>query len=128
MKPAQFLYRDPMTIEEALDLLAEYGEDARLLAGGQSLVPLLNFRLVQPAVIIDLNGLDELGNIQVADDSFKIGSMARQAAVEKHQDIIRGWPLLVDALHHVAHPPIRNRGTIGGSLAHNDLPRSYPRS
>ena len=126
MKPAQFLYRDPMTIEEALDLLAEYGEDARLLAGGQSLVPLLNFRLVQPAVIIDLNGIDELGNIQVADDSFRIGSMARQAAVENHRDIIRGWPLLIDALRHVAHPPIRNRGTIGGSLAHNDPAAELP--
>ena len=126
MKPAQFLYRDPMTVAEALDLLAEYGEDARLLAGGQSLVPLLNFRLVQPAVIIDLNGIDELGNIQVADDSFRIGSMARQAAVENHRDIIRGWPLLIDALRHVAHPPIRNRGTIGGSLAHNDPAAELP--
>lgn len=126
MKPAQFLYRDPMTVAEALDLLAEYGEDARLLAGGQSLVPLLNFRLVQPAVIIDLNGIDGLGNIQVADDSFRIGSMARQAAVENHRDIIRGWPLLIDALRHVAHPPIRNRGTIGGSLAHNDPAAELP--
>ncbi|MDA0230650.1 MAG: xanthine dehydrogenase family protein subunit M [Proteobacteria bacterium] len=126
MKPAQFLYRDPVTVAEALNLLAEHGEDARLLAGGQSLVPMLNFRLVQPAVIIDLNGIEELGNIQVTGDWFKIGSMARQAAVESHREIIRGWPLLVDALRHVAHPPIRNRGTIGGSLAHNDSAAELP--
>jgi CO/xanthine dehydrogenase FAD-binding subunit len=126
MKPAQFAYRDPVTVLEALNLLAEYGEDARLLAGGQSLVPMLNFRLVQPAVIIDLNGIEELCNIQVAGDRFRIGSMARQASVESHRDIIRGWPLLVDALRHVAHPPIRNRGTIGGSLAHNDPAAELP--
>lgn len=126
MKPPPFSYRDPGTVEEVLQLLAEYGEDARLLAGGQSLLPMLNFRLLQPAVIIDLNGVDGLDHIQVSDDGLGIGSMARQAAVEAHPDVAQSWPLLVDALRHVAHPQIRNRGTIGGSIAHNDPAAELP--
>jgi CO/xanthine dehydrogenase FAD-binding subunit len=126
MKPPPFSYRDPGTVEEVLQLLAEYGEDARLLAGGQSLLPMLNFRLVQPAVIIDLNGVAGLDQIQVSGDGLGIGSMARQAAVEGHPDVVQGWPLLADALRHVAHPQIRNRGTIGGSIAHNDPAAELP--
>ncbi len=90
MKPPPLSYRDPGTVAEALDFLAEYGENARILAGGQSLLPLLNFRLVRPAVIIDLNRIDGLGEIQVSGDGLRIGSMARQATVEAHPDVARG--------------------------------------
>ena len=126
MKPPPFSYRDPGTVAGALELLSEHGEDAQVLAGGQSLLPLLNFRLVKPTVIVDLNRVDGLGEIQVSGEILRIGAMARQAVVAAHPDIAQGWPLLIDALNHVAHPQIRNRGTIGGSIAHNDPAAELP--
>ena len=107
-------------------LLAAHSGDARPLAGGQSLVPLLNFRLARPAVLIDLNRIEALGRIRVEDGALRIGSMARQAAVEADPEVARGWPILTEAIGHIAHPQIRNRGTIGGSLAHNDPAAELP--
>ena len=107
-------------------MLAAHGGDARPLAGGQSLVPLLNFRLARPAVLVDLNRIEALSRITVSDGALRLGAMARQAAVEADPDVARGWPLLTEAIGHIAHPQIRNRGTVGGSLAHNDPAAELP--
>jgi CO/xanthine dehydrogenase FAD-binding subunit len=115
------------SIDEALSLLAENGEDASVLAGGQSLIPLLTFRLVRPDVLVDINGLDELGRIEEADDgSLRIGALVRQAAAERSEAVARRAPLLRQALRHVAHAQIRNRGTVGGSIAHADPAAELP--
>ena len=126
MKPAPFAYECPSDVAEAVALLAAHGGDARPLAGGQSLVPLLNFRLARPAVLVDINRIEALGRIRVSDGVLCIGAMARQAAVEADPDVARGWPLLTESIGHIAHPQIRNRGTVGGSLAHNDPAAELP--
>ena len=126
MKPPPFAYECPTEVADAVALLAAHGPDARPLAGGQSLVPLLNFRLARPAVLVDLNRIAALSHVKVEDGALCVGAMARQAAVEANADVARGWPLLVEAIGHIAHPQIRNRGTIGGSLAHNDPAAELP--
>ena len=126
MKPPPFAYECPTEVAEAVALLAAHGEDARPLAGGQSLVPLLNFRLARPAVLVDLNRIASLAQVTVADGTLRIGAMARQAQVEADPAVARGWPLLAEAIGHIAHPQIRNRGTIGGSLALNDPAAELP--
>ena len=126
MKPPPFAYECPTEVTDAVALLAAHGADARPLAGGQSLVPLLNFRLARPAVLVDLNRIAALGRITVEDGALCIGAMARQAAVEADPRVARGWPVLTGAIGHIAHPQIRNRGTIGGSLAHNDPAAELP--
>ena len=126
MKPPPFEYECPSNVDEAIAVLAAHGGDARPLAGGQSLVPLLNFRLARPAVLVDLNRIAALGRITVTGDGLRIGAMVRQAAVEADPGVARGWPLLTEAIGHIAHPQIRNRGTIGGSLAHNDPAAELP--
>ena len=126
MKPPPFAYECPTEVADAVTLLAAHGADARPLAGGQSLVPLLNFRLARPTVLVDLNRIAALGGIAVENGALRIGAMARQAAVEADDRVARGWPLLTDAIGHIAHPQIRNRGTIGGSLAHNDPAAELP--
>ncbi len=126
MKPPPFAYECPRDVAGAVALLAAHGGDARPLAGGQSLVPLLNFRLARPAVLVDLNRIEALGRIKVEDGALCMGAMARQAAVEADARVARGWPVLHEAIGHIAHPQIRNRGTIGGSLAHNDPAAELP--
>ena len=126
MKPPRFAYERPTELGEAVALLAAHGADARPLAGGQSLVPLLNFRLARPAVLVDLNRIVALDHVTVEDGALRIGAMARQAAVEIDPAVARGWPVLPAVIDHIAHPQIRNRGTIGGSLAHNDPAAELP--
>ena len=126
MKPPRFAYECPSDVAEAVALLAAHGGEARPLAGGQSLVPLLNFRLARPAVLVDLNRIKALAGVAVEDGALRLGAMARQAAVEADPDVARSWPLLTEAIGHIAHPQIRNRGTIGGSLAHNDPAAELP--
>ena len=126
MKPPPFAYECPTDVADAVALLAAHGADARPLAGGQSLVPLLNFRLARPAVLIDLNRIPALSHVTVADGTLRIGAMARQAAVEADPAVARGWLLLPTAIDHIAHPQIRNRGTVGGSLALNDPAAELP--
>jgi carbon-monoxide dehydrogenase medium subunit len=112
-------------VEEALELLAA-NPAAHVLAGGQSLVPLLNFRLLHPSMLVDLNFIDALGGIRVGPDGATIGAMTRQADAEGHPELARHWPLLTRALAYVGHVQTRNRGTIGGSLAHNDPAAELP--
>ncbi len=118
MKPAGFEYHDPTTLSEAAALLARLGEDARVLAGGQSLVPLMNFRLARPAHLVDLNGVAELDFLTVEGGELRIGAMTRQRALERSEEAAAGWPLLREAAGFIGHVQIRNRGTVGGSLAH----------
>ncbi|MBI3913000.1 MAG: xanthine dehydrogenase family protein subunit M [Chloroflexi bacterium] len=126
MKPAPFQYFAPTTIPETLDLLAQYGSDAKLLAGGQSLVPTMNFRLATPTMLIDLNRVDELAYIQPRDSGVAIGAMTRQRAVERDANIAKIAPLVAETMPFIAHPQIRNRGTFGGSLAHADPASELP--
>ncbi|HEY1011834.1 MAG TPA: FAD binding domain-containing protein, partial [Herpetosiphonaceae bacterium] len=127
MKPAAFDYFAPETEAEALALLARHGPDARLLAGGQSLVPLMNARALRPAVLIDLNRLPGLAGIALADNGdLVIGSMTRQRALEREPLVRRELPALAEALPCVGFPQTRNRGTLGGSLAHADPAAELP--
>ena len=126
MKPAAFDYHAPRTVDEALGLLADYGGDAKLLAGGQSLVPTMNFRLAQPAVLVDLNGIDELFFLREHDSGLRCGAMTRQSSVERSPLAQRIAPLLHETIPHIAHAQIRNRGTLGGSLAHADPAAELP--
>jgi CO/xanthine dehydrogenase FAD-binding subunit len=126
MKPASFSYNDPRTIEELLQLLAAYGSEAKVLAGGQSLVPMMNFRLARPQHVIDINRIKELTKIEVGDKGLTLGAMARQADVEADSGVQRGWPIFREALNFVGHTQTRNRGTVGGSLAHNDPAAELP--
>jgi len=118
MKPAQFEYYDPPKLAEALSLLAEFGETARPLAGGQSLVPMMNMRIARPAQLVDLNRVSELDYLTVENGQLRIGAMTRQRAIERSPIVAQGWPLLKEATRYVGHVQIRNRGTVGGSLAH----------
>ena len=127
MKPPPFEYLAPTSLEEALHQLEAGGFDARPLAGGQSLIPMLNFRLARPSLLVDLNRVEELSFLRSTEDGgLKIGAMTRQREVERSPDVNRAAPLLAEALQHVAHPQIRNRGTLGGSLAHSDPAAELP--
>ena len=120
MKPPRFDYHAPENLAEALDLLADSGPDARILAGGQSLVPVLNFRLARPQVLIDINRIPELAGIEDRGDRLVIGAMTRQREIETSDSVARAVPLLHEATRYVAHLPIRTRGTVGGSIANAD--------
>ncbi|HSF05518.1 MAG TPA: xanthine dehydrogenase family protein subunit M [Methylomirabilota bacterium] len=126
MKPPRFEYHAPATTEEALGLLAGYGGEAKVLAGGQSLMPLLNFRLVRPAALIDLNRIAALAYIREVDGQVRFGAMTRQRTVEFSPVVRQRLPLLTEATRWVGHLPIRTRGTIGGSIAHADPAAEYP--
>jgi len=126
MKPAQFEYDDPQTEDEALDLLARHGDDCKVVAGGQSLVPLMNFRLARPARLIDINRIDSLSYIKRENGRLVIGAMARHTHLEHSEEVAQGWPLLTEAIGWVGHAQIRNRGTIGGSVAHADPAAELP--
>jgi CO/xanthine dehydrogenase FAD-binding subunit len=127
MKPAPFDLKTPSTLRGALDELAAAGEDGRALAGGQSLIPLLNFRMSQPEVLVDLGGIPELRYIDSdADGGLRIGAMTTQTTLLRSDLLRERHPVVTEAIGHVAHTPIRNRGTIGGSIAHADPSAELP--
>jgi len=127
VKPAPFHYERPASLDEALQLLARHGDEGKILAGGQSLIPVMNFRLAQPAVLIDVNRLGELDFVTSGDDgSLRLGALVRQARLEREDAVARRAPLLAEAVPSIAHPQIRNRGTVGGSLAHADPAAELP--
>jgi CO/xanthine dehydrogenase FAD-binding subunit len=127
MKPAPFKYVAASTLDQALSLKAEYGQEARFLAGGQSLIPAMNFRLARPAVLIDINGLTELAHIDRSNpQAIRVGALTRYRAMERDAGFLQACPLFADALPHIAHPQIRNRGTIGGNLSHADPASELP--
>ena len=120
MKPAPFEYFAPASVEEALGCLAEYGYEAKVLEGGQSLIPMMNFRLAQPSVIVDINNIRELGYIRENGWDLHIGAMALHNQVESHPLVAQHTPLIFEAMPHIATIQVRNRGTFGGSIAHAD--------
>ncbi len=126
MKPAPFEYFAPTSVEETCALLAHYSDDAKILAGGQSLVPLLALRLAQPAVLIDINPVRELDYIQASDAGLSIGARTRHRTLERSPVVREQFPLLSAAVEWVGHPQIRNRGTVGGSLVHADPAAELP--
>ncbi len=127
MKPAPFEYIAPQTLQDALTVLNENSYDAKLLAGGQSLIPVMNFRLAQPSMLIDLNGIEGMEFIEpTLEGGVRIGGLTRHVALEHSQLIRDRSPLLYTAVPFIAHPQIRNRGTIGGSLAHADPAAELP--
>jgi carbon-monoxide dehydrogenase medium subunit len=126
MKPPRFVYHDPATLEEALELLARYGEEAQVLAGGQSLMPLLNFRLARPAHLVDVNRVAELNGLEEWDHGLTLGALVRQRALERSLLVRAQAPLIAQAMPYVGHPQTRNRGTLGGSLAHADPAAELP--
>jgi CO/xanthine dehydrogenase FAD-binding subunit len=125
MKPAPFEYHAPDTLEEALELKAQHGDDAKALAGGQSLIPAMNFRVAQPTLLIDLNRINELRYVR-KNGALHIGAMTQQSHAERDPLVEKHAPLLHEAIPNIAHPQIRNRGTIGGSLAHADPAAELP--
>jgi len=126
MKAPAFDYLRVASLAEALSALAEHGEDAKLIAGGQSLVPALNLRLLAPAILIDLNRVPELEGVSVENGRLRLGAMTRHVELERSPVIREHAPLLAEAIRHVAHPAIRTRGTIGGNLAHADPASELP--
>lgn len=126
MKPAPFTYLAPGSVDDVVTLLSQYGDEARLLAGGQSLGPLLNLRLAVPSVLVDLNRVHGLDTVREDEDGLLLGAMVRQRDAELSRAVADCCPVLADALPYVAHRTIRNRGTIGGSLAHADPAAEIP--
>jgi aerobic carbon-monoxide dehydrogenase medium subunit len=126
VKPAAVQYARPDDVREAVSLLAEHGGDAKVLAGGQSLVPLMSFRLARPSILVDINRIAGLDGIEVQNGSLLIGAMTRQRDVELSDVVAAAVPLLPQVLRYVGHVAIRNRGTVGGSLAHADPAAELP--
>ena len=127
MKPARFEYFAPETVDEALDLLAQYGPDAKVLAGGQSLMPLMNMRLARPAVIIDINNVPGLDVVEsVAGGGLTCGALVRHRSLERLSAVAGAIPVFAYAAKHIGHSQIRNRGTVGGSLVHADSAAELP--
>ena len=127
MKPPPFKYIAAESVEHALEQMAEHGDAAKLLAGGQSLIPAMNFRVLQPSVLIDLNRIEDLEYIKRSDGgALVVGAMTRQRDLERSQDVERIAPLLYETMPHIAHPQIRTRGTLGGSLVHADPAAELP--
>jgi len=126
VKPPPFDYHDPHTVDDVLTLLAEHTDAASVLAGGQSLVPLLNMRLARPDVLIDLNRVEGLDSVEITDSAVALGATVRLTTVERHPGIAAALPALAEAVSRVAHPQIRSRTTIGGTLCHADPAAEVP--
>ncbi|HYN68068.1 MAG TPA: FAD binding domain-containing protein [Ornithinibacter sp.] len=126
MKPPPFVHHAPRTVDEAVDVLAEVGHDGKVLAGGQSLIPVLNMRLATPGHLVDINGVGGLDAVEVTDRWVRVGALVRHAGLQRHAGADAVLPLLRQALDHVAHPAIRNRGTTVGSIAHADPAGEMP--
>lgn len=126
MKPAAFDYAAPATLDEALGLLARHGANAKVIAGGQSFVPMANFRLLRPELVVDLNGIGSLAYVRETPEGLAVGAMTRHREFERSELVRRVCPLLAEAAPNIAHAVIRNRGTIGGSLSHADPAAEWP--
>ena len=126
MKASAFAYARATSVENALELLATHGETAKVLSGGQSLMPAMNLRLISPTLVVDIGGLAELRGITIGSDTIRIGALTRHVDLVQSPEIAAHVPLMSAAAAHVAHPAIRNRGTLGGSLAHADPAAELP--
>ncbi len=126
MRPAAFDYLVPTSLEEALAMLVERGADARVLSGGQSLIPAMNLRLARPETLIDIGRISGLDSIEIGQDKITFGAMVTHAQIERSAELRQALPILPEIARHIAHPAIRNRGTFGGSLAHADPASEWP--
>src|SRR5258708_26023447 len=126
MKAPRFAYARPASIAEAMALLQKHGDDARVLAGGQSLVPMLNFRVAAPKVLVDINRIESLAGIKVTKSFVRIGALTRHVDLERSADVAKHLPLVASPIPHIGHPAIRNRGTFGGSCALADPAAELP--
>jgi carbon-monoxide dehydrogenase medium subunit len=126
VKPAWFDYYAPRSVDEAVRILGDTGPDGRVLAGGQSLMPMLNMRILSPAVLVDINRIEPLNQLEIGPDCLSFGALVRHADLLRHPQLREGWPLLAEATTQVAHPAIRNRGTVCGSVSHNDPAAEQP--
>lgn len=126
MKPASFRYQRPESLDELLQLLDQYSDEAKIIAGGQSLVPMMNMRLARPDLLIDMNRIKELSYIKYEEERFIIGALTRQTELEQSELLLHHCPILPFAVHKIGHFAIRQRGTIGGSLAHADPSAELP--
>ena len=126
MKPAGFDYLRPDSLDEVVSVLGQQGGDAKILAGGQSLVPLLNFRMLRPSILVDINRVSELSYLREDGAGLRIGALTRHHTLETSPLVRERFPVLTDAMAHVAHLAVRNRGTIGGSLSHADPAAELP--
>jgi carbon-monoxide dehydrogenase medium subunit len=126
VKPAPFVHHAPRTVDEAVGVLAEVGHDGKVLAGGQSLIPVLNMRLASPGHLVDINGITGLDAVDLTDDWVRVGALVRHTGLERHDEADAALPLLRQAVRHLAHPAIRNRGTTVGSIAHADPAGEMP--
>jgi carbon-monoxide dehydrogenase medium subunit len=126
VKPAWFEYYAPRSLDEALRILDEAGPDGRVLAGGQSLMPMLNLRILSPATVVDINRIEPLNRLHAGANSLTVGALVRHADLLRSPDVRTGWPLLWEATTQVAHMAIRNRGTVCGSVSHNDPAAEHP--
>jgi carbon-monoxide dehydrogenase medium subunit len=126
MKPPPFRYVRAGSLEDALSALASEGDEARLLAGGQSLIAMMNLRLVKPSALVDVNGVSELDYIRADDGTLTVGALTRLSTAEVSQEVAGACPLMSEAIRHIAHRPIRNRGTVGGNLSHADPSSELP--
>jgi aerobic carbon-monoxide dehydrogenase medium subunit len=126
MIPANFDYEAPSTLEEAIGMLHKFGEDAKILSGGHSLIPMMKLRFANPTHLIDINGIPGLSHIQEQDGVLKIGALTRESELE-HSDLLKQkFPIFGDVTHLIADPQVRNRGTLGGNLAHGDAANDHP--
>jgi len=126
MKPAPFKYIAATSLDQALALKAEHGDEAKFLAGGQSLIPAMNFRLARPTILIDINGIEPLCGVRTSEAATRVGPLTRYRALQRDAAFVGLFPLIGEALPHIAHPQIRNRGTIGGNLSHADPASELP--
>ena len=126
MIPASFDYSAPSTLDEALKLLSEIGDEAKILAGGHSLIPMMKLRFAEPEHLVDLNNIPGLSDVAMEGDTLKIGAMAREVDLEDSEDIGKHFPIFHDAAKLIADPQVRNFGTVGGNLAHGDAANDHP--
>ncbi len=126
MIPANFDYSAPATLDEALSLLQEHGDEAKILAGGHSLIPMMKLRFASPAHLIDINNIPDLSTIKEEGDSFHLGAMTRESDVEHSEALTGAFPIFADVTKLIADPQVRNMGTIGGNLAHGDAANDHP--
>jgi len=131
MKPPPFDYARAESVDEAVALLAKHGDEAKIIAGGQSLMPMLAFRMAEPRLLVDIGSISKLRGIEISERGVTLGALVRWCDIERQPELSHAHPLLVEAIKHVAHYQIRNRGTVGGSLAHADpaadrQPRTIP--
>lgn len=126
MIAAAFDYHKPESVEEAIKLLVELGDEAKILAGGHSLIPMMKLRFASPEHLIDINGISELSYIKRNGNQFSIGAMTRESMVEHHEDLVNTFPIFADVTKLIADPQVRNMGTIGGNLAHGDAANDHP--